>query len=47
MDTETYLWCKMAYDNGWTDATQLKIWVRPGKLTSEDYKKITDIDYTV
>lgn len=37
--------CKKAYDKGWTDAEQLKIWVVRLKITPEEYKTITNIDY--
>lgn len=39
-------WCKMAFDRGWTDADKLRVWVRVGEITSEEYKIITGQDYT-
>lgn len=41
-----YAWCKTAYDNGYATTDQLKIWVAKGKITSDNYKTITGIDYT-
>ncbi len=40
-------WCKYAYDKGWADAEDLKIWVQAGKITESEYEEITGIPYAV
>ncbi|WP_373845613.1 XkdX family protein [Clostridium sp.] len=46
-----YSFWKMAFDYNWVDATALKIAVKTdtnsfGEITSDEYKQITNIDYT-
>lgn len=38
-------WCQYAYTKGWANADSLKVWVASGKITPDEYKTITGIDY--
>lgn len=41
-----YKFCKTNFDLSIASADSLKIYVEKGKITSEQYKEITGLDYT-
>jgi hypothetical protein len=42
-----FLIAKSAFEAGWLDAIKLKVWVRKGKISEEQYKEISGEEYSL
>ena len=43
--SKDYVKVKMYYDYGWATLEQVAIYVKFNKITSEEYKEITNLEY--